>query len=849
MSLRQKIIFIFGLTFLGLIVLAILGMQSYLLDKIADFEKHDVYANTERIVHTLNNEVKHLDSLLNDWADWDDTYNYIVDRNAHYIASNLTDATYRQLKLSLVIYLNNTGQTVYERSFDSRAGRQQPVSAQLRQLVLAKQLLAQAKSAKNGIQGLLNSQYGLMLIGYHPILTSNAKGPARGLLIMGRYLDAVQIKELSKQANLPIALVPYPKYRQWLNTYRLRNPGAVNHESIAVHPKNETLIEGYAVLNDLFGQPVAAIRTEMPRTLYRQGKTSIFYFSVVLCVTGIFLTCLMVVFLQRSVLSRLDFFNERIHQIAASSDLSIRIPVAEDDEIAQYAKVFNSMMNSVEDSRAELEKSKEELATLNRTLTDVIEFLPDPTFIIDQTGKVVSWNRAIEELTGVDKIQVIGKGNEAYAIPFWGEPRPLLINMVYADWNTIQIYYDNVAKTGTTLRAEVFVTSLGNGQGAHLLANASPLTDQNGRPIGAIETIHDITNRKKAEEQLRYLGWHDRLTGLYNRTYFDMELSRYEHGEYSCLGLVICDVDGLKPINDSRGHAMGDKLLQVAAGVLNEATRATQTVARIGGDEFAILIPDATPEESERVCERITRLSERYNEGASDFKLSISVGWAIAAGHKTIKEVLDEADNNMYREKLHRSQSFHNSVIQILVKTLAARDYITEGHSERMKKLVATLGEKLGMPGQKVNDLKLLAEIHDIGKIGISDTILFKPGHLDEAERSEIQRHSQIGYIIAQSAQELFYISDWILKHHEWWDGSGYPLGLKGDSIPLECRIIAIADAYDAMTNDRPYRKALSKAAAVIELRKGAGTQFDPALVELFIELVLNASNHGEYLD
>jgi HD-GYP domain-containing protein (c-di-GMP phosphodiesterase class II) len=189
----------------------------------------------------------------------------------------------------------------------------------------------------------------------------------------------------------------------------------------------------------------------------------------------------------------------------------------------------------------------------------------------------------------------------------------------------------------------------------------------------------------------------------------------------------------------------------------------------------------------------------------------------------------------MYREKMHRDRSTRSSTVQALMKALEARDFITEGHSDRLQQLVVSMAQELNLPEETINDLCLLAQFHDLGKVGISDDILFKPGPLTAEERKEMQRHSEIGKRIAQSVPDLEIIADWILKHHEWWNGQGYPLGLQGEAIPLPCRILAIADAYDAMTEERPYRKALSHREAVEELRRCAGQQFDPHLVEIFL--------------
>jgi HD-GYP domain-containing protein (c-di-GMP phosphodiesterase class II) len=151
---------------------------------------------------------------------------------------------------------------------------------------------------------------------------------------------------------------------------------------------------------------------------------------------------------------------------------------------------------------------------------------------------------------------------------------------------------------------------------------------------------------------------------------------------------------------------------------------------------------------------------------------------------------------------------------------------------------VKKLALVLGVTMRHISDLSLLSKFHDIGKVGVPDRILFKPSTLTTEEMLEMQRHCEIGHRIAQSAPDLAPIADWILKHHEWWNGKGYPLGLKGEDIPLECRILAIVDAYDAMTNNRPYRKALSPKKALIELKRCSGTQFDPCLVSKFVEML-----------
>lgn len=362
--------------------------------------------------------------------------------------------------------------------------------------------------------------------------------------------------------------------------------------------------------------------------------------------------------------------------------------------------------------------------------------------------------------------------------------------------------------------------------------------DPSGRVSHYQSVGRDITEQKKAEEKLTYLSQHDFLTGLYNRLYFEEELKRKEHSPEPS-GLIMCDVDGLKLVNDTLGHEQGDRLLRVVSEVMRTCFRENDILARVGGDEFAAIIPNATRKLLEERIQLIRSAVLAYNDLNRDFPISLSLGCALRKDVSVpMTELFKDADNNMYREKLHSGRSARSAIVQTLMKALEARDFITEGHADRLQELVEGVARSIRLPDRAVHDLRLLAQFHDIGKVGVPDSILFKPGSLTEEEFQVMQRHCEIGHRIALSAPELLLIADWILKHHEWWNGQGYPLGLTGEDIPLECRILSIADAFDAMTNDRPYRQAMSEQAALNELRRYAGVQFDPQLVEVFITVI-----------
>jgi HD-GYP domain-containing protein (c-di-GMP phosphodiesterase class II) len=195
----------------------------------------------------------------------------------------------------------------------------------------------------------------------------------------------------------------------------------------------------------------------------------------------------------------------------------------------------------------------------------------------------------------------------------------------------------------------------------------------------------------------------------------------------------------------------------------------------VGGDEFAILLPCADSDTIAHAIDRIRRTVRTYNLSA-DIPVSMSIGAASRTSLAvTMDDVYKEADNNMYREKLHSSNSARSAIVQTLTNALKERDYITEGHAERLQELVEKIAQKLGMDERVINDLRLFAQFHDIGKVGVPDAILFKTSSLTEDERLIMQRHSEIGHRIALSAPEMVDMSDWILKHHEWWNGEVIP--------------------------------------------------------------------------
>ncbi len=337
---------------------------------------------------------------------------------------------------------------------------------------------------------------------------------------------------------------------------------------------------------------------------------------------------------------------------------------------------------------------------------------------------------------------------------------------------------------------------------------------------------------------IKYLTYHDELTGLYNKAYFDKTIQHMADDE-DCLpvSVIVGDMNGLKFVNDVFGHQEGDNWLRRMASIIRQSSRRNDIVARWGGDEFAIILPKTDKETALKIRNEINAACRSFQE--ADILLSISLGVATKTDPNVdLPIVLKEAEDIMYETKIVEGKEARRSIAETLGKLLQKKGYETLEHNERLKAHAGEFAQALRLPRENLNNLVQAIDLHDIGKIGIQECIVLKETPLDEAEWASIKKHVEIGYRIAHASGEFANLADVILHHHEWWNGQGYPLGLKEEEIPLLSRILSIIDAFDVMTHDQPYKRAVSVDEALNELRLKAGTQFDPVLVPAFVEMM-----------
>ena len=357
----------------------------------------------------------------------------------------------------------------------------------------------------------------------------------------------------------------------------------------------------------------------------------------------------------------------------------------------------------------------------------------------------------------------------------------------------------------------------------------------------AIGVTRNIEERKGASESILYLSYHDQLTGLKNRRHYDEVIDELNQEDYLPLSLLMADVNGLKMTNDAFGHRAGDEILVKVANILKENCRDSDQAIRMGGDEFVILLPKTDHEQSQAIRERIAKAMEADQENTIGLSVSMGIATKTDLAEK-FEDLFRRAEDDMYRHKLSESSSLRSSNISLIMNTLYEKNNREMLHSKRVGELCETFAHKLQLKSNEINQLRLAGLMHDIGKIGIEEKLLNSSDVLTDEERKEVERHSEIGFRILSSVSEFSEIAHCVLEHHERWDGKGYPRGLAGEEISRHARIIALADSYDAMTSKRAYRDALSNKQAAMEIKKNAGSQFDPALAKVFVEEVLQKS-------
>lgn len=367
---------------------------------------------------------------------------------------------------------------------------------------------------------------------------------------------------------------------------------------------------------------------------------------------------------------------------------------------------------------------------------------------------------------------------------------------------------------------------------------------------GAV-VVRDITQYKRVSQRIQYLHRHDELTGLYNREYLTQVLNEHINESKTAIGIVLFDIDNLEILNRAFNHSAGDEAIKTAVEIIKKRAQDDYIVFRYGGDEFVAF----TTIEDEAALKTFAREVELdfSAQAVNQISLTITSSIALKHEHEGDKEsILVDAEKTLYERKVVQMDSSHIQTLKGILALLSEKYAYEKTHSERVSQLAQTLAEAMGLSDLQVEEAKVSAMFHDIGKIGIPDAILGKPSKLSDEEFETIKQHSVIGHRILSATAPKTPMCTNVLHHHERFNGKGYPEGLQGYDIPLISRIIMVVDAFEAMTSRREYSDAMKTEAAIEEIIAHKGTQFDPDIAEVFINEVLKeeeSENNGKIID
>ena len=810
MTLRKKMLLIVLVTLATLTAVTYGILSHFILDGYTELEQDYADRNIQRSQNAIAQVLGELSSKAGDWATWDDAYDFVKDHNEEFYKTNMNPQSQDALHINLTVIATADG-TVTSALWQKPDGtivRKAP--PEIQECLTHQSPLSKHSGLDSSISGLIALSGKPMLIASRPIITSLGQGPIRGSMIFGKYLDKAEVAHLAEITKMKITLFPLgdkaaplpPDAQKALNILQ----GGAEHWTKA---NSDTTMFGYFLMKNLRGTPMLLARIETPRDIYQKGKETLAYVLIIMLILGVATIIAVIVTGELTILSRLFLLQRNVTDIGEHEDFSERVAVQGKDELAQVAHSINTMLDHLEHSHGALRFEQEQMLSIFESIDEKI-YVADP-----DTYEILYANQALKTSFGDD---ITGKKcHEVFHR--LDEPCGFCTNGYIFGENTGKPYVWDFFNDFTK-------------KWYHCIDRAIKWPD--GR-WARHEIAIDITQRKLAEEKLEFLSHRDGLTGLYNHAFFEEELARITRPP---AGIIMCDLDGLKLTNDTMGHAEGDKLIVLAAETIRHCFRKHDIVARIGGDEFAVLLPETPAVTVAALAQRIADEMRKHNAGNPLLPLSISIGYACTEQSPAqMNTVLKQADSAMYADKSRRSGAARSAIVDAIQSTLRKRNLYLEDDGNRLWHLIEPLWRALGDAAPPAEHLQLLATHHDIGEIGIADDILQKNGPLTFEEYTQVKRHCEIGSRIAQASGTLKDIAPLILHHHEHWDGQGYPHRLAGEDIPLECRMFAIVDAFDAMTSERRYRPTMDVPQALEELAAKAGTQFDPRLVELFIRL------------
>ncbi|MBK1810415.1 diguanylate cyclase [Clostridium sp. YIM B02505] len=630
---------------------------------------------------------------------------------------------------------------------------------------------------------------------------------------MGRYVDKELMNYINESSKANITFKGLPG-----------NSHSLSEISIA---RSYDKISAYRNTKDINEESSILISMSIERYAHILAINYIKIFCLLYIVALFMILVLNNRILDKYVLKRLKLLDDFVERVRKTKDTTLRLVLAGNDELSKIADSTSNMV-------AELAIANNDVKEMDERFRLIMEATKDGYLDLDLVANRLYINREWKQELGYTS-----KNENGLFYEHFSKIHPEFIE--YLSTN-----YTNIINNNDELFDITYKMIKDTGEIIWVLERGKIVSkDEKGRPTRILSIVMDITERKKYEEEILFLSYSDKLTGLSNRAYMEKQFEELDKDKNSSYFIIMGDVNGLKLINDALGHKIGDKLIYNVSNEMKNICDHNDVVSRWSGDEFIILIKNREKDYVEDLIAKIKQACDTIK----DFPISISIALGYAEKDDDNKEseaVMSVAEKRMYRNKLIEKKSTRNAITSSLLRTLHEKHSETEEHTMRIKNMSFKLGKRMGLPQDKLDELELLGLLHDIGKIGIPEQILLKPAKLTAEEWVVMKSHTEIGYRIAKSTPELSHIADEILSHHERYDGTGYPNGLKAEEIPLLARIINVVDSFDVMTHKREYKLARDMNYGIEELKRCSSTQFDPHIVAEFLELLQEDDENGQ---
>lgn len=473
----------------------------------------------------------------------------------------------------------------------------------------------------------------------------------------------------------------------------------------------------------------------------------------------------------------------------------------------------------------QLRKAAVEAQNNEQRLRVTLQCVGEGIVTINEQGRIEMLNEAAEQMTGWTQAEAAGLDIAE------------ILHLTDSNGQKLKDPIKAIQAAGADISTgcEMEMTSR-NGFKRNIIGTFSFIVSSSNAPIGSVLVFRDATSLG-TKEKIPYSGAHRSIAHLEENEY-KTTLENLQSAENLPCALIIGHLNGFKMISDAFGFSMGEKFIKSAEQSIDKLLRPDDIITKWDGDEFAILLPHTSSVEARDIGVKIKEEISRINLNA--LKNCISIGYETQADFsESLYDMIERTSEYMYKQNLIENALEKNNTVNAMMHTLNEKSPREALHSQHVSEMCKTIGKALELPQEEIYQLGIAGLLHDIGKTVIDAIILNKPDKLSDEEWQEMKRHPEIGYRILSSSGGMDKIAPYVLAHHERYDGQGYPNGLAGEDIPIQARVLTLADSYDAMTMDRSYRKGLSKKQAAEEIGKNSGTQFDPAIAEMFLTKVL----------